>query len=170
MENFKKIEPEDFGANAFTKIGKEWMLIMAEKDGKANAMTASWGGLGVLWSKNVAFVFIRQSRYTKEFVDAGENFSLVFLPHEKNAKVLGYFGSVSGRTEDKIAKSGLSLAHKDGIPYFAEAGEVLFCKKLSASVISPENFLEKSLLDEFYGDGDLHTMYVAEITGIYQHI
>ena len=43
MENFKKIEPEDFGANAFTKIGKEWMLIMAEKDGKANAMTASWG-------------------------------------------------------------------------------------------------------------------------------
>ena len=66
----------EISKNVFDMIGKQWMLVGAAKDGKVNAMTASWGGLGVMWGKNVAFVFIRQTRYTKEFVDNGETFSL----------------------------------------------------------------------------------------------
>lgn len=42
-------------------------------------MTVSWGGVGVLWGKNVVFIFIRDSRYTKEFLDNGDLFSLSFL-------------------------------------------------------------------------------------------
>ena len=72
----KEILPKDFAENPFKMIGDDWLLITAEKDGKTNAMTASWGGVGVIWNKNVAYTFIRDSRYTKEFVDNGETYSL----------------------------------------------------------------------------------------------
>lgn len=75
------------------------MLITAGRD-KCNTMTASWGGLGVMWSKNVAFVVVRPQRYTKEFLDAEPAFSLSFLGDE-HRKALSYLGSVSGRNEDK---------------------------------------------------------------------
>lgn len=85
-------------------IGKEWLLITAEKDGKANTMTASWGGVGVLWGKNVATLYIRPQRYTKEFVDASDTLSLSVLD-ESFRKTLNYLGTVSGRDENKIEKS-----------------------------------------------------------------
>ena len=111
MAEWKKIEADQFNESPFRMIGKEWMLVTAEKDGKVNAMTASWGGMGVMWGKNVAFVVIRPTRYTKEFIDASETFSLAFLP-EKYRKQLSYFGTVSGRDEDKIQKVQFSVSHE----------------------------------------------------------
>ena len=75
----KEINIEEFKFNPFTKIGKEWMLVTASNNGKVNSMTASWGGVGVLWNKNIAFIVLRPQRYTKEFVDASNEFSLSFL-------------------------------------------------------------------------------------------
>ena len=63
--SFKEIKPEELQKNPFQMIGKEWSLVTAEKDGKANTMTASWGGVGVMWGRNVAFIVIRPQRYTK---------------------------------------------------------------------------------------------------------
>ena len=54
---FKKVDVKTLEMKPFEKIGSEWMLISAAKDGKANTMTASWGGIGVLWGKNVATVY-----------------------------------------------------------------------------------------------------------------
>ena len=65
----KVIKPEELNKNVFSMIGKEWLLVTAEKEGKVNTMTASWGGLGVMWGKDVAFIVLRPQRYTKEFVD-----------------------------------------------------------------------------------------------------
>ena len=62
----KEINIEEFKFNPFTKIGKEWMLVTASNNGKVNSMTASWGGVGVLWNKNIAFIVLRPQRYTKE--------------------------------------------------------------------------------------------------------
>ena len=56
---FKEIQPKDLQDNVFTLIGKDWLVVCGEKDGRANAMTASWGGMGVLWGKPVVFIFIR---------------------------------------------------------------------------------------------------------------
>ncbi len=70
MHTFQPYPADMLELNPFTKIGKEWMLITAGNKEKANTMTASWGGLGVMWGKNVAYVFVRDSRYTKEFIDA----------------------------------------------------------------------------------------------------
>ena len=79
MSQFHKISPEALGSDPFTKIGKDWMLISALKDGVVNTMTASWGGMGILWNKKVVFAFIRPQRYTKEFVDANDTFTLTFF-------------------------------------------------------------------------------------------
>lgn len=152
-------------SNAFDKIGKQWMLITAKDGERVNTMTASWGGFGVLWGKNVAYIFVRQSRYTKEFIDKSDTLSLGFFAEDKKA-VLGYMGKVSGRDEDKIAKMGLTVKLIDDIPVFEEAEETLLCKKLFAGPISPENFIDKDIDGRWYADKDYHTMYVVEILDI----
>lgn len=167
MTKFQKITPEEITRNPFTLIGKDWLLVTAEKDGRANTMTASWGGLGVLWGKPVAFIFIRPQRYTKEFLEAGDRFSLSILD-ETHRRTLSYLGSVSGRDEDKIKKSGLTLAHENGTPYFAEARLVLTCRKLYAQDLQPECFLDKESDAKWYAAKDYHTMYIAEIGEVLQ--
>ena len=108
MHTFQTYPSDMFEIDPFTKIGSEWMLITSGNREKANALTASWGGLGFLWGKNVAFIFIRKSRYTKEFIDNGETFSMTFFD-KKYKNDLKYFGAVSGRQEDKFKTSGLNL-------------------------------------------------------------
>ena len=79
MNKLKEIKPEELNESAFKLLGKDWMLITAEKDNKVNTMTASWGGFGVMFDKNVAYIVIRPQRYTKEFVDKADTFSLTFF-------------------------------------------------------------------------------------------
>ena len=143
-------------------IGKEWMLVTSGTESKSNTMTASWGGLGIMWNKNVASIVLRPQRYTKEFIDAGDYFSLSFFGNDYK-KELGYLGSVSGRDENKIEKSGLTLGFEDRIPFFREAKTVILCKKLFAQEMKPESFIEQSLLQKNYPNKDYHTVYIAEI-------
>ena len=165
MSEFYEISPESLDQSPFRLIGKDWMLVAAQSGGKTNAMTASWGGMGVMWGKNVAFVVIRPQRYTKEFVDQSTGFSLTFYP-DGQRKMLNYMGTVSGRDEDKIAASGLTLAIDGEIPYFTEAKLAIFCKKLYAQKYDPSCFIENSLDKKWYPDADYHTLYIAEIQKI----
>lgn len=165
MNKFNEITAAKFEGNPFQMISKEWMLVTAEKDGKVNTMTASWGGLGIMWGKNVAFVVIRPQRYTKEFIDNSETLSLSFYD-EKFKKTLAYLGGVSGRDEDKIAKSGLTVTHANKTPYFEEAKTVLVCKKLFAQPFEESSFLDSNISSELYKDKDYHTLYIVEITNI----
>ena len=96
------------------------MLITAEKENKVNTMTASWGGLGVMWGKNVVYVVIRPQRYTKEFIDFSTKFSLSFFSSEYK-ETLTYLGKVSGRDEDKIKNSKLTVIKRNDVPIFEEA-------------------------------------------------
>lgn len=149
--------------SVFSLIGDRWMLVAAtDKNGKTNAMTASWGGMGVLWGKKVAFVFIRPQRYTKKFVDDADTFSLSFFD-DSYKKMLGYMGKVSGRDEDKIAKSGLSLTIKDDTPVFKEATLTLICRKMYRQTMKEECFIDKSNIEKWYPSKDYHDVYVAEI-------
>ena len=149
--------------DVFSLIGDRWMLVAAtDKDGKTNAMTASWGGLGVLWGKKVAFVFIRPQRYTKKFVDDAQNFSLSFF-EESYKPMLGYMGKVSGKNEDKIKKSGLTVQYKDGAPVFKEASLTLICRKMYRQTLEEDCFIDKTNIGKWYPQKDYHDMYVAEI-------
>lgn len=165
MSDFLEIKPEALDQNVFNLIGKEWMLITAEADGNVNTMTAAWGGFGVMWNKNVVYIVIRPSRFTKDFVDHAENFSLTFFkPTQRN--ILNYLGTVSGRDENKIQQSGLQLLHDEGIPYFKEAYMAILCKKLYAQVYQPECFVDQTLIEKLYPLNDFHTLYIAEITKV----
>jgi flavin reductase (DIM6/NTAB) family NADH-FMN oxidoreductase RutF len=164
MNTFHIIKPEDFNESAFRLIGKDWMLITAADGEKMNTMTASWGGVGVLWNKNVAFIFVRKSRYTKEFIDKSDTFSLSILDHEKYAKTLSYLGTVSGRREDKIAKSGLTVVRSGSTPYFDEAAAVFVCRKMCRQPVEAKNFISADIDSSLYADKDYHDMYVGEIT------
>lgn len=163
MHTFQPIDVHDIDFNNFTKIGKEWMLIAAGDETKANAMTASWGGTGVLWNKNVVFIFVRESRYTKEFIDSHDTFSLNFFDHTYKP-ALTYFGKISGRDEDKLANTKMNVALANDTPYIDEANIVITCRKLSATKITPDQFIDKSIEETAYPTKDYHTMYVGEIT------
>jgi flavin reductase (DIM6/NTAB) family NADH-FMN oxidoreductase RutF len=163
--SFKQISPEELNQNPFVAIGSEWMLIAAEKGGKTNAMTASWGGVGIMWGKPAAFVFIRQTRYTKEFVDAVDHFTLNFFGG-KFKKELGYFGRVSGRDEDKIAKTGMNVSTVENVPVFDDATTVLVCRKMFTQKIDEAGFIDRKVLEQNYEIGSsesMHSIYIAEI-------
>jgi len=164
MNNFKEIKIKESHIHPF-ELKDKWMLVTAEKNGKVNTMTASWGGFGILWNKEVAFVVIRPQRYTKEFVDASESFSLCFFD-ETYKKQLAYLGKVSGRDEDKIAKTGLTINLENQVPVFNEAEFALIVKKLYVQPMAGEFFIEKDIINKWFPDEDFHILYVAEIEKI----
>lgn len=164
----KEIKHELFEENAFNMIGKDWLLFTAEKDGVVNTMTASWGGLGIMWNKKVAYIFIRPQRYTKEFVDSSDKLSISVLPSSYR-KELGYLGTVSGRDEDKISKANLTVKKYDNVPYFDEARLTLICRKLYAQNLQESCFIEKDIINKWYPEKDYHTMYVVEIEKILEN-
>ena len=163
MHTFQPYPIDLMEMNPFTKIGKEWMLITAGDEKKANTMTASWGGVGVLWGKNVVYIFIRDSRYTKEFIDNGEFFSMSFFD-EKYRDALSYCGKESGRNvDDKFKGAGLTPAFRHNIPYPDEANLVLLCRKMAAVPITEDTFVDPQIMPKWYSDNDMHVMYVGEI-------
>lgn len=160
--SFKEIKASAITENSFEMIGKKWMLVTAANGEKINAMTASWGGVGIMWGKPVVFVFIRPQRYTKELIDVSETMSLSFFD-ESYRKVLNYMGTASGRNEDKIEKSGLTVAYDDITPYFKEAETVLKVKKLYVQDMGEEYVIDKNICSKWYPGNDYHTMYICEI-------
>lgn len=168
MHVFQPYPTEMLDWNPMEKISKEWFALVTEVDGKANAMTCSWGGIGHLWNKNVAFVFVRESRYTKEILDKTDTFSACFFdPSDKaQRQSLKYLGAVSGRQEDKIAQVKLNINHALETPYIDEANFAILCQKLAAVPIEAASLIAPDLVHDFYKDGDMHTLYIGEIMEI----
>ncbi len=162
MANLKEIEPSALERNVFDLIGSDWMLVTAGDESKLNTMTASWGALGVMWGKPAATIYLRPQRYTKEFVDSHDHFTLGVFD-ESWRKQLGYLGTVSGRDEDKIAHAGLTPVFDEAAPYFQEASLVLVCRKAYAQELQDECFIDRSHLETWYPEHDLHTLYIGII-------
>ena len=165
----KEINYKDMKFNPFNLIGGEWMLVTAgNKQSGCNTMTASWGHVGCLWGHNdpTAVIYLRPSRYTKQFVDKEPYFTLCVMD-KSFKKQMAYLGSVSGRDEDKIGKAGITPVYDgDDIVYFQEAKLVLVCKKLYQSELQENGFLYQDIIDANYSQRDFHTMYVGKIEKI----
>ena len=164
-EIFYEIPAEEL-KNAIELIGNDWMLITARDGEKVNAMTASWGSLGVLWNKPVCTCFIRPQRHTYGLVENEDRISIAVLSEEYRG-ALRYCGSHSGRDEDKLSAAGLSSSELDGVPVVAEADTLLICRKLYAGDLCENGFIDKALLSN-YKDGDFHRFYVCEIEKAYK--
>lgn len=170
MRTFEKIDPTELSLAPFAAISQGWQLVCGVKpDGTYNALTASWGALGTLWGMPVALCFIRSSRYTKEFIDAGDKITFSLFSPDEHRDELMVMGRTSGRDCDKIAKAGLTVATADGLPYFDAADAVLLGTKVFAQELDGDGFTaagqELKLYDKNYvqnTDG-MHTLYVARI-------
>ena len=147
-------------------IGKQWMLITAGTPENFNTMTASWGGLGYLWNRPVAFVFVRPNRHTVNFIDAQPSFTLSFMP-EQYRQDLVFCGRNSGRDVDKIAHTSLQPATTPaGLPTFENAELVLECRKMFCTNLQQADFIDWSeVAPAWYDESNpMHRLYICEIT------
>ena len=158
---FQTLDPESVQDNVFKLIGKDWMLITAGIRESFNTMTASWGGMGVLWDKKVCFAFVRPTRYTFEFLEKSEFYTFSFL-EEQYRDILMYCGTKSGRDVNKVIETNLTPIFGNGTVFFAEARLVMECRKIYVQDITPGNFLDQTM-NEYYPKKDYHRIYVGEI-------
>lgn len=163
---FKELEPANLKDNPFKLINDDWMLITAGDKNNFNTMTASWGGLGIMWFKNVSFIVVRPSRYTFEFMEKHDRYTLSFF-EEEYRDALNICGTKSGRDTDKIKEAGLTPVYDSGGVFFEEAKTVMVCKKLYWQDITPDNFLA-DFMHEKYPNKDYHRMYIGEIESMFE--
>lgn len=160
-----EIKPEEINDNFIKLIGSDWMLITAGEKDKFNMMTASWGGMGVLWSRPVATIYVRPERYTHEFIEHTKRFTLSFFP-ESMRKTLGVMGAESGRTYNKMQFTALSpIELPSGQISYNEARLIIDCDILYKDTLTADKFIDKEPLKKWYGEtqGGLHDIYIAEI-------
>jgi len=158
----KTIDPYNINESVFRLLDKDWMLITAGVKDNYNTMTASWGGFGILWNQPVAFIFVRPPRYTYEFLEKYDGFTLSFFPRGYR-KILNYCGSKSGRDVDKAAETGLiPLETGKGNVYFSGALMVFECRKLYYQDLDPGHFLDHRIQSN-YPLKDYHRMYFGKI-------
>lgn len=160
-KGLREVDPETIQDNVFKLIGKDWMLITAGTPDGFNTMTASWGGLGVLWDKKVGFSVVRPTRYTYSFLEKSDVYTLSFFSG-RYRKALMLCGTKSGREIDKVRETGLTPVFAGEAIFFQEARLVLECRKLYFQDIVPDNFRDAGL-EKFYPGRDYHRMYVGEI-------
>ncbi len=163
MKAFREIKPVDIPGNPVHRIGQEWMLVTAGTPEHFNTMTASWGAMGELWFNPVCFCFVRPQRYTYEFMQRNEAFTLSFFD-ERYRPQLNFCGSRSGRETDKAMECGFTPCKAaNGSVYFDEASLVIECRTIYFHDIDPANILDPSIL-KHYPQRDFHRMFVGEIT------
>ena len=167
MQGFEKIDVKELD-NAIAAIGSDWMLITVDdaENKRVNAMTASWGALGVLWNRPVCICFVRPERHTFKLLDEKKELSIAFLGKDMRS-AYGICGKESGAYTDKFKKCGLTTISFDGISVIAEAETALTCKVLYEDDLKENGFLDSSLLAN-YASAGYHRVYVCEIIGAYK--
>lgn len=165
---YREIDPMAIEGNLISLIASDWMLVTAGNRQKFNTMTANWGGSGYLWNKPVVFVFIRPERYTYEFVESSDGFTLTFFD-EKYRAALNLCGMKSGRDCDKVSEASLTPYFTElGYPAFKEARLVMECRKLYADTLTKDAFLDSEPLRTHYSTkGGIHKLYIAEIVRVW---
>lgn len=157
---FKEISAKEIKDNIIKAISEEWMLITAGNREKYNMMTASWGFAGEMWGNDCVIAMIRPQRYTMEFVDNNDYFTLSF--YGENKAIHKVCGTKSGRDVDKTKETGLTPVFADNSVYFKEARLVLLCKKQYVQALEENCFTDKEPLKN-YGENDYHYMIIGRI-------
>ena len=167
-KDLHKIEPQDINQNPFTLIDDDWFLLTAGTLDAFNTMTASWGGMGILWNKPVVFCFVRPHRYTYKFMESNEFFTMSFFDESYRA-AMNLCGKVSGRQTDKMKATGLKpIESPKGSIFYEQSKLMLECRKLYFSDIMPENFQLQGIHAN-YPKKDYHRMYIGEIVSCFDN-
>lgn len=166
LQGYKQIKPDKIPGNIIKMLNEDWMLITAGNDKQFNMMTASWGGLGVLYGKPTAICFINPTRYTYQLMEQNDTYTLTFYT-EAYREALQYCGSNSGRDTDKVKGSGLTpVTTPVGSKAFAEAWLIIECRKLVGQSLSYDGLFDEEVKTEWMGK-QLHKMYIGEIINVW---
>ena len=149
----------------FESFDKGWPILTAGTKDNFNMMTISWGEMGTLWGKPVVSVFVRRSRYTHEFMDKEDYFTLTFVKFMWYHEQLSLIGSKSGRDIDKLKETGFEVFERPHGISFTDADMIIVCKKLFKQQIDMDSMPE-DIKAKFYKDGDPHDMYIGEVVEI----
>ena len=158
----KEISVREVKENFVKLIASDWALLTAKDGEGCNPMTVSWGGVGELWGKDTATVYVRESRYTKGLMDKENYFSLCFFGG-RHKDALAFCGSKSGRDYDKVKETGLTPVYDEAAPYFEEATLVLICRKEARLFLDENSFTDENIMTKCYSDHDIHYIYFGEI-------
>ncbi len=165
-DRFELIKPDEFQDRIIKSIGKDWMLITAGKMDHYNTMTAAWGGLGYLWNKPVSYIFVRPQRFTYEFTEQYDRYTLSFFDESFRDKLM-YCGRHSGRDVNKAKETGLTAIETANQNIaFEEARLIIECRKLYADDIKQDKFIDPLVDLKMYPENDYHRMYIGEIQSI----
>ncbi len=161
MIQFSEFDIRSMKDNVFGLLADRWMLVTAGNKDSWNTMTASWGGLGHLWNKDVAFAFVRPTRHTFGFMETAGLYTLSFFgPQWREA--LAVCGKVSGRDCDKAALTGLKpLEAASGAIIFEQADFALVCRTVHKQDLDPAGFIDPSIKNHYHDD--YHRLYIGEI-------
>lgn len=168
QKSWQEISPNEIEGNAFSLFADDWFEVAAGKEGDMNLMTIAWGNLGVLWNKPIVTVYVSTSRYTNEFMEKNDYFTITHFPSSMR-KELQYLGSVSGRDEDKVKGAGLTTEFTElGNPIFAEADLAIECRKIYATPFEKDKMpLEQQQWYDERGIG-VHVAYIGEIVHVWK--
>lgn len=160
---FEEIKFTDVKENVVDLIAKQWALVTAGNESAYNTMTVSWGSVGELWGLDTATVYIRPQRYTEQFTNENDYFTISFFPEELKQQIHGVCGSKSGRDTDKVKEAGITPKFNENAPYFEEAKLVLICKKTAKSKFEPSQFIDNDKIEKWYPQKDYHNIYYGAI-------
>ena len=164
-----RLENIELTPEIFSVFRRQPPLLTAGDRESCNTMTIGWCQLGSLWSIPVCTVYVRPERYTYEFTEKHDYFTVSILPVELK-KLMGYCGSKSGRDTDKIRDCGLTLCYGAGdAPFFDESQWVLVCEKLYAQDLAPEHMVVPGPIEKYYGAyGGWHRSYIGRVVEVYR--
>ena len=165
---WQEIAPTEIEINAVRFIDKDWLVLSAGKEGDMNLMTISWGGFGELWGRPVFTVYVSTDRYTYQFMEKNDYFTVTHFP-ESMRSVLSYLGSASGRDEDKVAGAGLTVEFTElGNPVYAESDVAIECRKIYSKQFDRDS-LPEDVKDWYEKAGlGIHYMYIGEIVHVWK--
>lgn len=166
---FQKLELSDLECNPFSMIGKGWYLLTSGIPESYNTMTASWGAMGEMWGAPSFHCVVRTNRYTLEYLDRNELFSVSFFdPGYKPA--LQFCGSHTGKDCDKAKETGLLPVPVEGTTTFAQARHVLICRKRYTAMLQKSGFLEPETYAKWYSSDPMHREFVGEVLAYYRRM
>lgn len=162
------IQFDQFDTKVFHLFDKQWMLLTSGDYAarRYNAMTISWGSIGFVWGRPFVQVLVRPQRYTFEFMEHYDSFSLCAFPNEYR-QALSLLGTKSGREGDKIGTAGLTPIAVECIaaPGYQEAELILECRKIYWQDFDPAHFVAPDIAKN-YPIQDYHRVYFGEILNI----
>ena len=165
---FSKISFDQLPGNLNAYIRDEWFLLTGGTPESYNSMTAGWGGTGILWGKQVAFVFVHTDRFTYKFMEQSDMFTMSFMDRDARPALANIFGRKSGRDTDKVTEAGVTpIATPEGGVTYQQARLVIVCKRIAKVPLTQD--LITGDIGFKYGENSYHCQYVGQIIGIWKH-